>query len=120
MSTLTAVVDTCWVEVSALQHGPVLNHPLDPAQDNKELSKSEVDSNSAVKHQQQLFLSGSFARYKIKMTDALQNRRICVYRSMSISISINHLLNLLRIIREDDILWYHSRAKNILPLSEKF
>ncbi len=28
--TLTVVPDmyTCWVEVSALQHGPVLNHPL--------------------------------------------------------------------------------------------
>ncbi len=28
VSTLTAVLDTCWVAVSALQHGPVLNHPL--------------------------------------------------------------------------------------------
>ena len=26
--TLTAVPDTCWAGVSALQHGPVLNHPL--------------------------------------------------------------------------------------------
>ncbi len=28
VSTLTAVPYTCLVEVSALQHGPVLNHPL--------------------------------------------------------------------------------------------
>ncbi len=28
VSTLTSVLDTCWVAVSALQHGPVLNHPL--------------------------------------------------------------------------------------------
>ena len=28
VSTLTTVLDTCWVAVSALQHGPVLNHPL--------------------------------------------------------------------------------------------